>query len=300
MQDTYKYISLSAEEKANLENQLAKCVSSLMKLFNEQYSQLSSVAFRAKMFSAKTKEEIDAVFGDYTEAKEGFFWIRKNENIFWEQYVRLVLKTVTDFTRRFTLPLMDFDDYKCVAFEAFWRALYMYNGETQLSTFLTVCIRRELSNLIRDYDRSSGTDVRAKGPYAAMIGIIEEYGVDEFEAVEMLKQRTKISENKGAVLRNRYRSRAINTMSLNEVALDVGFSKDVNEYHELFFELLDSADLSPKEKQMLLDKYHGKSVVDDSINPATGRKYTRQNSSRIFMEAKSKLRRHYQKMLATT
>ena len=278
-------VELSDSEKRSLEKQMADAFALFEKASIKEYGFANVKKLRNDYKKGQIKLDDET-----RSAMDGIIAI---EQRIVSGYIKMSIDLCVKFRERYGITS---SDYLQEAAMAIYDAIYMYNGKTRFSTYSFWCMKNRMLDFHRD-EKENITFNDAVKKVSCETGS------------RTCSKHRKSSRNLTNVLANNF----LTDLAAEEVRADavtlqhaLKFSFDMNETTEVnsrIGELLDIVHESPlSEMERLLvnaalrgdDSFRAK-VSETVVNPNTGKFWTKQRLSQLYIRACEKIRVHYQK-----
>jgi DNA-directed RNA polymerase specialized sigma24 family protein len=281
-----KFIEMSSEDKIALDNQIAS-VNSVLKKKAEMFGFVSVMLLRK---AYKHGEKFDA------ETKACFNELESLENTVFAVYGKIGNMLASSFftNSRFDRPHLDECDFVQEANLAIFDAMYLYNGSSKLSTYCYILVKQRMIGFVRMEEIHSriGMDIKLLRSRVRKIMRIQFCSFET--ALFILRQTEDISEITEKKVRAACRNvRYIKNEDDNLAAKDVEVL-EVSDDVKILLKSLDLVEMSSNQREMIqcfLETGKRPNWVScGKINPATGKKWTRQALSQNWHVACEKIR----------
>lgn len=284
----YNPTTLSEQEKSEIEQMMEK-----------SYKVLSKVAAEVYGFAniKKLRDEYrrnSNMLAAHPEAQTLINWMISNESRIMSGYIGVARKPCLSFSKaKENHNIASFSDLVQEAAMAIYDAMYQYNGSTKFSTYVTWCIKNRLIDSTRKNQRANGFQpcvlkLRNKVRKLMETGLNVDRAINHIQAND-----GRIDPD---VLERLMVSLSANTSS--QVELAVESLPDLSPQTEAMRRAVDSAPLSTMERNLIEaylrgDESYRRKVSEEVINPNTGKLWTKQRLSQIFLVACDKVHAAY-------
>lgn len=290
----YKPISLTKEEKAELEDQMTQAFKSFCRASNEKYGFANVIKLRDQYKKNKTST-YNPLWADPT-ARKWMDWMIENEDRIISANIRLANKACLKF-----LPIgkelnLTYGDLVQVSVMAIYNAMYQFdNSKSCFSTYVVWAIKNALSTYVKNENSQKGITRKITALKSQVASKIAE-GVSFDEAVNQLKD-SGVEINGSTIERLKFAMGLIT----DQISQDIPAPVVVNEKHqelEYMKKAIEQTKLSDLERNLVEAHLRGdhsyRKMLSETINPATGNCWTRQRLSQIFIDACTKIRNTYE------
>jgi DNA-directed RNA polymerase specialized sigma subunit len=198
-------------------------------------------------------------------------------------------------------PDVTYDDYLQQVAWAIYDAMYTYSGESEFSTYAHKLIHNRLVSYVRDHDQKAGIGRRIKWLKLKARKLMQSDGLTFDQVAARMRKEDGLSEDDVDKLRaSMYKVCGLDEPLVNSL----GTWERGDDVAELVRYAIEQAGLNDLERELVEaymndDRDCRRRIVTTRIHPNTGRPYTPQRLSQIFLEACTKIREVYERLCSS-
>lgn len=271
----YSPIKLSKEEKTEIENKMKEAFFCFESVVKERYGFPN-----VKKLRNDYKKGLIDLCG---EAKEFMEWMIANEQRIIAGYIKMVKKMGLTPSYRSKRRGVSYSDYLQEACCAIYDAMYLYNGKSRFSTYCFWAIKNNIINYNRSQKRQD----------------VVEHHIDEIKQQVFDLQSQGITVEKAVSKLSSTNESVFGTIQKVQSSL-LGESRSFQDGDErlLMWKAIEETQLSDLERNLVDNCINGNRghiarMAETVISPNTGKLYTKQRLSQIFIRACEKIRKTY-------
>ena len=214
------------------------------------------------------------------------------------QYIRSVLALVSSYyllVSRKVSGLTE-EDFVQEAYLAILDATFVYDGRTRFCTYVYACVKKRLANLEKSEVKSGGVRFHVRKLGRSLTWLLKK-GVDFDTAVALLgHQSPSSSKNIEDDEENSVEQSCIDPPIWDELVEE---GEEAAEEKSLQLQAIALAPLNFLERGLITASFEGnkRAFYANTINPSTGRHYTRQTMRNVLASARVKIQAVYASLL---
>lgn len=279
---SYEPIELRAEDKAELQTLMSEAFVALSFAATEMYGFPKTKKLRDDFKSGKVTLRYDP------RARTYMTRLIANEERIIRGYIRLGVSLCNRFDRsKDNRPGVTYGDYLLECAASLYDAMYCFNGakQNEFSTYATWCMKNRLIDFARREEQACGVGKKVKKLRLAVKREMEEHGTTFDAAIEKLRQTADIDA--ATVEKVRY---SMYKMSHIEQDDEHGAADHDGSEAEAMKQAIAEAPLTDIQRELVTLYLSGEKgfqtrMAETRINPNTGRLYTKQLLSQLFVSA---------------
>jgi len=291
--EKYSPKTLSSEEKEILEKGMAEAFSCFKKTACDLYGFANIKKLR------NDYKKNSSILKSHPAAQQCMDWLISKESTIISGYILMCYKICKSFAKsknnKKLLGSPSFDDFLQEAVIAIYESMYLYNGETKFLTYAYWAVKNRLIRFNNNNQKINGFDKTIADLKKKVLIISNNDSITQEQAVKKLVSVERID---------------FDTVERLKFSLDLGSSGIVDiskhqikkeekkkDYFEKMKKAISETKLSDLERQLVEAHLKGDSEFrrsfSETINPNTGKKWTKQRLSQIFVSACEKIRKVY-------
>lgn len=270
-------VTLSDNEKSDLELNMAAAFDSLKQAAVEKYGFANVKKLRNEY--KKGLVELDRV------VRSKMDWMIAHESRIISGYIKLANKLCVQFNRSSKAGVI-LNDFLQEGAMAIYDAMYEYNGEAKFTTYVYWCIRNRLLDFLRRENANRKVE-NSLNKAAARVRDMTVCGVTADKAISRISGADEFDSDVIEWVQSSVRKKT-----------DTPVSSLTGESIEMW-KAVESTPLTEMERNLVEahlrgDNSYRAKVADTLINENTGKPWTRQRLSQIFLRACEKIRMTYE------
>lgn len=287
----YRAIKISKEEKQELESKMADAYRHLDNAASELYgfANIRKLRDNYKKQNSKSRN----ILWCHPKARVAMDWLIKNEATILSAYIKMGHKMALSLS--VSEERDSYADYMQEAAMAIYDAMYLYDGSTKFSTYCFCMIKNRQLNRRRKTLKINGITETVNMLKAKVIKGISE-GLLPTQALSRVEEEIQITPE--------IRERLLTSLGIksDKPILEIQAPQIDHERNNELAEMrraVQETVLSDMERKLMNahlsgDETYRKNLSETVINPQTGRYWTKQRLSQIFLAACQKVRETYE------
>lgn len=290
----YSPLNLSETDKQHFETMMAKAFEVFQRAALERYN-FTNVKKLRDEYKSQSSSNRNMLWAD-PQAQKMMQWMIAHE----QQIIAAYIRISNDLCSAFALAKADagpsYEDYLQEAAVAIYDAMYQYNGSTKFSTYVHWVIKNRLITFRRS-EMSSNGFTRSLLKIKASVKDLMSKGLTADRAIAQLREN-------GVEIAPRSLERLRKSLGLvgDEPKLEAA-APSIDHDSKAEFDAMKSAiantELTEMERNLIEahlrgDESYRRIVSETVINPTTGKLWTKQRLSQIFLSACDKIRSTYE------
>lgn len=289
-------IDMSAEDIRNLENKMAEAHRLLSHAAEEKYGEPRVLKLRDD-FKAYQKQQTFSsrdFLWNHPPAQRAMEWMIAHE----EQIIAAFIRCSNKLCQSFCRSNISIHDCYQEASLAIYDAMYMFDGSNKFSTYSHYTVRNRLIQFMRQEGRGHGVTKSVQSLRNKVRQMMNEQFCSADEAIAQL-DLTPIMEK-------RVRDSLFSVSRIEndvEISFRLWENRDSgnDDWIDWVKNAVEVANLSEMERNLVFAEVDGNSreyrqLLMTTVNPNTGRPWTRQRISQIYLEAIDKIRVAYEEI----
>ena len=285
-------INLSAEEKDFLQKGMQKAFVDLQRAAKARYGFPNVKKLRDEFRVDPAK----SILSSDPEAEKSMEWMISQEKRILSGYIRLGLSICSTFKLSIEKKKTNFSDCMQVVALAIYDGMYQYNGSTEFSTYAFWLIKNKLITFCRLNQSSKGITGRILKLKAEVLNLTK-IGFTTEQAINRLRDSGKITD-----VRHVEKLKLALGMNCDDNITEIAsptVDQDAKDEIQLMRNAIDQTNLSEMERNLLEahlngDVHYRKHLSETLINKTTGKLWTKQRLSQLFLRACEKARETYE------
>ena len=187
-------------------------------------------------------------------------------------------------------------DYLQQCAHAIYDSMYMYDGSTEFSTYVTHAMRHRLISFVYKEELDSGVGRKIMKMRTQVKKIMRDRTVNFEQALSVFVQNNKIDNTDLSLLRHSMRKKSHINQDYDSIEIST-VDKDSLELKDMF-DAIEKAPLDEMQRRLIDayingDKDFRRKVTESEINPKTGNLWTKAWLSKLFLDACKTIRNAY-------
>lgn len=293
--NVYEPVDLSVDEKKVLEMQMAKAFEAFQRASLERYG-FANVRKLRDDYKSQSTSTRNMLWSD-PDARKHMDWMIANEKRIISGYIRVANDLCLAFELANEKSGPNYSDYLQEAAMAIYDAMYQYNGSNQFCTYAYWTVKNRLISFRRSELARKGLTRKILQLKSQVKELLSDNGLTFDQAICQL-QASGVDIKPQILARLKIAFNMNTESSMFEVVSPV-VDEEFQETIENMRQAVNDANLTEMERNLVEahlrgDENYRKLISETVINPSTGRLWTKQRLSQIFVSACEKIRAVYQ------